>query len=87
MVYNLQWAKYIKEKRVLGKYTIDKSIYTKINNIEKSGQILKEERAFILYIYYRENTYIYKKDVLYFYIRNQSGAKIKKGSLYRQYYI
>ena len=52
------WAKYIKEKRVLGKYTIDKSIYiyiyTKINNIEKSGQRIKEERG--VYPIYIQNT-------------------------------
>ena len=60
MVYNLQWAKYIKEKRVLGKYTIDKSIYTKINNIEKSGQRIKKKgRLSYIYINYKENTYIY----------------------------
>ena len=60
-------------------------IYTKSNNIEKSGQRIKEERAFIIYIYkihYRKNTYIYKKDVLYFYIGNQSWAKIKKKRVY-----
>ena len=73
------WAKYIKEKRVLGKYTIDKSIYiyTKINNIKKSGQRIKEERG--VYPIYRKYTIgkipIYKKDVLYFYIGNQSGQR------------
>lgn len=44
-----------KEKRksfvlYIGKYTIDKSLYTKINTIEKSGQDTRKEKVFILYI-------------------------------------
>ena len=72
---------------MIGKYTIDKSIYiyTKTNDIDKSEQRIKEKEW---YIYGKIP--IYKKDVLYYYIRNQSGQNLKRKEclycfIYRKY--